>query len=1429
MVGGFIQLNRTFHPLSDKAENDDADIRRFIGIGKPLGWSNLLKLRRVVILSEAGSGKTFEIRQIARQLRADKRPAFFLRLEHLGEHFESAFEEGSSDEFNAWLSSVDDGWLLLDSIDEARLRDPLDFAKAIRILGHRLGAAKQRAHIVLSGRSTAWRPNSDLALCVQHLPYVEPKEPPRSTDEIEQDKTAKEKPPFKVVALDDLNSKQIEIFAKAKGVIDAKSLLEAVERADAWSFTARPQDLEELVAFWTDRGRIGSQLELMTNSIQRRLAERSQERAEARPLSPARTRVGARLVAAASTLARESTVRIPDGHSSDKGLSIRSILPDWTDIECITLLSRPIFDEAIYGTVRFHHRTVREYLTAEWCAELLGQQTSRKRVEELFFRWQYGVEVVVPSMRQVLAWLILLDEGVRERAQRVAPEVFFEGGDPSQLPLATRRRILRRVCEQLAAGTSTRSVQNHSAIQRFAAEDLTNDVIELIEVYRDNKDLLWFLLRMVWQGQIGGALPQAKAVALTPSAEKYVRRAAFRAVAATGSPSDLAEVRESFSNEASPLDREWIAELLSHTDPTVGANDWLFQCIDKAKAPKRDSADSLIAETTRFVERMPRSSQMAFVRAANERLERPPVVEQRHCEISRANAWLLRPAGTAVHRLIEARDEAALDAACLAILHKLPVGEQYERIDFGDTEFQFRKLIQGWPELRFSLFWHLIAHERLHLGKEKGERLTEWWNYSIFDSYVGPFNADDFASALTAIGERDFLDDKLVALTLAFDLYKSNGRPAEWRRSLKRAVAIDTQLKARLASLMKPPAESASTRKARLKHVNWQRQHKARKAIETENYEKWRASVRAKPESIRAPKLSKSDDVSRWQWLLYEKLREKQSDTSNVSVGDWQKLEGEFGGEVARAFRDGAVEYWRRHSPKLLSEGSDIGSWRVPSVFGLTGLAIESREVAGWPSGLTEAEAKLAFRYAMEEFNGFPHWMPKLFNVFPTLILGMMLIEIDYELSVEKPDEDSHYLLADLSWSGEWAWDAIAPELLKRLVACEPKNLRNLAHMLKVINQASTVSDTDIAQLAAARCELIANDERLASWYATWVGVLPAEAIPQLEAHLISIESSERQTMFAMEFVSQLMGARSNRATSHVRERFCDPASLKRLYLLMHRYVRRSEDIERAGTGVYSPELRDDAQDGRDRLFTSLTEITGKGAYLAMIELAEEFPDLEIRPRFLFRAKSKAEADSEGVAWTAEQVHEFTCKLERTPTTHRDLFDLAVMRLEDLKTDLEDGDSSNAEILRGVSDEVQVRKFIGGWCRAHANGRYSIPQEEELADAKRIDMRFHGAGVDAPVPCELKLADNWTGPALMERLETQLCGDYLRDVRSARGLFVLVYRGEKRTWELSEGAVDFSALVGALQAHWMNISTRFPSIEEICVVGIDLTKRVRTT
>lgn len=89
----FVRLGRTFHALAKSAPvDDDIELTRSYFVGPELSWRHLLESYRVVILSEAGTGKTWEIRQAALDLRAEGKKAFFLRLEEIADNLDGAFE-----------------------------------------------------------------------------------------------------------------------------------------------------------------------------------------------------------------------------------------------------------------------------------------------------------------------------------------------------------------------------------------------------------------------------------------------------------------------------------------------------------------------------------------------------------------------------------------------------------------------------------------------------------------------------------------------------------------------------------------------------------------------------------------------------------------------------------------------------------------------------------------------------------------------------------------------------------------------------------------------------------------------------------------------------------------------------------------------------------------------------------------------------------------------------------------------------------------------------------------------------------------------------------------------------------------------------------------------------------------------------------------
>ncbi|WNN53244.1 hypothetical protein RIN66_04055 [Hafnia alvei] len=224
----FVELGRTFHELAKESADHEEVLTDYWDAEEALNWEKLLNERRVVILSEAGSGKTTEIYSVANRLRKEGKNAFFLRLEHIPSGLESPFEVGSYDEFLVWIASDEEGWVFLDSVDESRLGGPHDFERAIRLLASRISNVLHRSHVIITSRQSAWRAKDDLVFCKERFPYVEhPSFIKNNEDELSTitllpdqqiSKNENKEDLFKIVALADLNSDQVSHFIQARGI-----------------------------------------------------------------------------------------------------------------------------------------------------------------------------------------------------------------------------------------------------------------------------------------------------------------------------------------------------------------------------------------------------------------------------------------------------------------------------------------------------------------------------------------------------------------------------------------------------------------------------------------------------------------------------------------------------------------------------------------------------------------------------------------------------------------------------------------------------------------------------------------------------------------------------------------------------------------------------------------------------------------------------------------------------------------------------------------------------------------------------------------------------------------------------------------------------------------------------------------------------------
>ncbi|MFZ7115655.1 MAG: NACHT domain-containing protein [Bacteroidota bacterium] len=1431
----FIELNRTFSEQSISPEInyiDDDRITKSYNKSESKTWEEILGEYRVILLAEAGAGKTLEIQQATNKLRAEKKNAFFLRLEHIADDLESAFEIGKYDEFQAWLASKEEGWFLLDSVDEARLKDPRDFDKAIRKLAKIIDTASQRTHIIITSRVSAWRPNSDLVLCQTLLRFNNSEKENLSEVDLNSSKSeiikkkknvvkeTSNESSFKIYKLDDLTKNQIKIFAFSKGVENITTFLEDIERQDAWMFTTRPQDLEDIIVYWNENGKIGSQLELIKHNVDRKLVEREQNRATIEKLSSNKMIECVETLAAASSFMNKSIFKIPDGTHNTKGIDLKLVLPDLKTEEYQEILSRPIFDEAIYGTVRFHHRSVREYLTAKWICGKLDQKTSRKQIENLFFQKKYGVDVLVPSMKPILSWLTLFDYKIRQRTFKLEPEIILEGGDPSILEVEDRRNILHAVCENISMGQFSRAFRNNVPVRRFSSHELSDDIRDLLNKYNENDRVIDYLLSLIWEGNLKELVLESKALALSSKTQKYNRRDAIYIVKALGSKEDFNELLVSFQSEEKVHSRSILTAIIENIDSTDESVDWILSMISKVEKKKRNDHDELVSVLNLFINRSNTNIVFRLIKGINILLHQKPFVEKHDCQISQVHGWLIQVSIKCIEKLILNKDSKALSSEVLFVLVQLSTLHFYR--DFGVLNLQNEVInaMHEWDELNHRLFWYNVEDSRKSLLKNE-KPLTSIFQISR-RSYWS-FNGKHFDLILSDIKLRPLEDDRLVALSLAFLLYKDAKRPKEWLKQLKKNVSSIETLNKHLSGLLNPPPMSMETRRYNQQEANWKRQQKERQEKKKKQHLK---NVEFLNSNL--PKLREGLDngqIISCQSFLYNVMHGKNKNSaSRYSIGNWHDLIEDYGDNVAIAFREGLIKFWRSFTPVLLSELESIEERKNSTPWGIViGLAGIEMEFSDGIEKLTKAEAQIACKYAFNELNSFPNWFYQLYTKFPNEIFDLVCQEIKWEF---ESGESKPYILAKIIWSAEWLHDKLSPQLLSFLDK-EPLNIDNLGYALKIIQKNNTVSDEMLAAISMRKVKELSDAPNRTLWLSCWIGVDPDNAIPFLVSYLEELNSkdSEEAKNAAMRILVDLVGERTT--NSNVRGNYKTADFLKQLFILMHRYIKVQDDIERAGMGVYSPELRDDAQEARNRLFSMLSEIPGKESYLAMIELA----DLNLVPSQQLwmkkKAKDRAEIDSENKDWNESKFAEFNIALERSPSNNRDLFDLAVQRLDDLKYWLEDSDDSLASILINEKLETKFRNYIANWCNEKASGKYFVTQEEERTDKKRTDCRFVSSNFNAPVPIEIKIADKWSGNELFERLENQLNNDYLRDPNSNHGIFLLVYRGERKSWEVSNRNrnVNFLELIEAIQDYWNSIQHKYAKVEQIKVIGIDLLKR----
>jgi hypothetical protein len=124
-----------------------------------MGWAQVLGNRFVVILGEAGTGKTAEFEEQERAFTAKGDSAFFMPIEDLADNHLAPALEARLEE---WRATGEQGTFLLDSVDEARLGHPAALQRALDNFVRLLGGDGNRASVIVSCRISDWQTYTDI-------------------------------------------------------------------------------------------------------------------------------------------------------------------------------------------------------------------------------------------------------------------------------------------------------------------------------------------------------------------------------------------------------------------------------------------------------------------------------------------------------------------------------------------------------------------------------------------------------------------------------------------------------------------------------------------------------------------------------------------------------------------------------------------------------------------------------------------------------------------------------------------------------------------------------------------------------------------------------------------------------------------------------------------------------------------------------------------------------------------------------------------------------------------------------------------------------------------------------------------------------------------------------------------------------------------
>ena len=1212
-----------------------------------------------------------------------------------------------------------------------------------------------------------------------------------------------------------LNRKQVRVFAAARGAHAAEDFIEAIDRQFAWEFARRPIDVVDLLNYWKSNKRLGSLSELLDFSVERKL--RPAERDVTDPLSPARAREGANALAAASILGRQLNFSVPDAAALiDNALEVRACLPvDWKSEEIRSLLLRPIFDAASYGRIRFHHRRVGEYLAAEWLATRMANACPTAELEHILFGGS-SAPIVRPTLAPVAAWLCLgnqpWNEIVREWIATRSPHIHLQHGDAQALPIEYTRRILTEIVRKATGRNRVWLESSPESLTRLARPELASDFSHVIQDRSIAQDIRTEILQAVEHGGVRDCIPSALAVIRSNDESETLKvyaAAVIRRLGDNESRRELAATASAWDSVPNTL----LGIICQAIYPAVVDTGALVELLRKARSIKRFGIDLPYYLTSHLEAKLSSEDAAAFLAKLLKLIQTPPYIDERPGEISisREFSWIIKLLPTVLQVLLRTSVPSAIDTENAATALRL-LGHMvnYGQITFLDDEKikQLDAATKKHSPVRQRYAWQRIEY---HRQRKAG---LEFFHLSDHHALL-QFGSTDLDWLINDIVNRDNSDDRALALRYAMHFSSLSSDARQERRRIRRAIGVDSNLwsvyrRMRRDQLALPLRRFIFWRLNNTVGSRWWWLMKFQAA---------RAKVQHFRDQCRL--LFEIPNIRSGRAILWlgHLIREADEQNSTRWAADsWDDLKKKRGRRIADATRAGCKKVWRTFAPQLPHEKSHPGQTDIRVPIGLTGIQAEIEDEELDFRSISRNDVLVAARYAVDELNGFPSWFHDLADAQPDAVRSVLTECVTGEWKFPSDRERTHEVMNKLVWQGQRLNRLVDEHVIKLLRISEPENLTILRFSVSIVLQANCQSTNDLLDIALRRFESLDAD---AKSFALWMAVLL-----QLDANrgLAILESKLPTAAKPKDLMIDIAALLSPRGSDEKilmeNPAYLGASSLRRLIPLVYQYVPPQEDLDRNGTS-YTPGARDYAQEFRGDLIPRLASNNSGEAQTALKELLNE-PALTQNRDWILHLIDKQEMSAADLPpWTPADVREFAVEHEIDPKTDRDLFRIACKRFIELKHAVEVSENSLRDELRVGDPEIKLRRWLARKLNDRSRRRYTVPEEAVIDLEQRPDLRIQNPNTQT-VSVEVKWADDRSTNDLLERLENQVFGQYLRAATSEYAIYVIAV-AKYRQWQLpaGEGLIDFNDLIELLRKRADELVKARDDVAGVAVFGIN--------